>query len=522
MNLMRRLVASPQLCITLVVLVLYGMAFNPYVPPQNGDDISYFHGALSIAAGEGFKEQGKWIIDWPPVQSSLIALVMRLTGIRDYYIGKIFNGFAVLVSLLLAHRLMVAERRIQPTLCCLLIALFPTSLHIGSGGQADFTYFAFSMIFFLLIEKLRRERSLHLAILCGILLGIVSLTRWQGVLMGICLVFQSLAIGLKPESTNFFNRLKSVWQECLAAAIGGGVFVIWEQWLQICARNGTAAASNYEYHGSAIWHVPRPIELFIEILNLLTQLKNIVVTLVPTFSLPLLIIVWIFFGLTCWGGVLRIRKYGWLATDVFLISMILLLATYAYKESRYAIPIAPFLLDYFFRGLQDVHSRIIEAIRGSQKSAAIQRIAFFVFWISGLLAFDATLLFYGDGETLGPACQVLLPNNRAYLRGYHRDLYDICKQLPKDYPNAIVASDKFHKQLIRHYSGLESHFVGYAPDAKYSVFIQVDPACLPKRFDELTKIEFDFPPSLKGRLTNPRKSGYVTLWDVDAMKVPVP
>ena len=504
----------------LVVLVLYGLAFNPYVPPENGDDISYFHGALSIAAGEGFKEQGKWIIDWPPVQSSLVALAMRLTGIREYYIAKILNVFAVLVSLLLAHRLMVAECRIRPALSCFLIAIFPTSLVIGSAGQADFTYFAFSMIFFLLVAKLRQERSLLLAILCGVVLGIVSLTRWQGVLMGIGLAFQWIEIGLKSGRASLLGRFAAVWQESLASVIGAGIFLVWKLWLQICHRHGTAAASNYDYHGSAIWHFPNPIELFVEILNLLTQYKNVAITLFPSFLYPLLAIVWIFFGLTCWGGILRIQKYGWLATDAFFIAMVFLLSSYAYKESRYAIPLAPFFLDYFFRGLHDVHLRIIEAIRGGRPMADIQRKIFFGLWISGLLAFDSILLFYGDGESMGPACQLLLSDNRAYLRGYHCDLYDICKQLPKDYPNAIVASDKFHKQLIRHYSGLEAHFVGYAPDAKFTVFIQVDPACLPKRVDDLTKSEFEFPPSLEGRLSNPRKSGYVTLWDVDAMKPP--
>ena len=105
MNLLRRLATSPQLCIISVVVVLYTLAFNPYVPPQNGDDISYYQGALSIVAGDGFTEQGKWIVDWPPVESSLVALAMLVTGLREYYVAKIVHGIAVLISLLLAHRL---------------------------------------------------------------------------------------------------------------------------------------------------------------------------------------------------------------------------------------------------------------------------------------------------------------------------------------------------------------------------------------------------------------------------------
>ncbi len=194
----------------------------------------------------------------------------------------------------------------------------------------------------------------------------------------------------------------------------------------------------------------------------------------------------------------------------------LLLSTYAYKESRYIIPVAPFLMDYLFRGLSDLHSRLLQVLKANDTILRYQRVAFFSIWIAGLLAFDAILIFYGDGESVGPGSQLLLSDNLDYLRGYHRDLYEVCKRLSKEYPDAVVASDKFHKQLIRHYSGLKTHFVGYAPNEKYNVFVQVSAECLSKRADDLTKQELEFPPSLDGRLSNPRVSGYVTLWDVDA------
>lgn len=519
MNLLRRL-ATPPFCILSAVVVLYTLAFNPYVPPQNGDDISYFHGALSIVAGNGFTEQGKWIVDWPPVHSLLVAIAMLMTGLREYYVAKIVHGIAVLISLLLAHRLMGSEKRLQPTLCCFLIAIFPTSLSVGSGGQADFLYFAFSMFFFLLVARLRRRRSLAIAILCGIVLGCVSLTRWQGVFLGVGLAFQFLEINWRAKAEGWGQRVLAGGPELLASTIGASIFLAWKVWLEVCLRNGTAGISNYDYHGIAIWHFPNPIEISKGILNLYTQLDNVVLTIAPSLSMPLIAVVLVFLAVLLWGFALRIREHGWLCTDAYLVATLLLLASYSYSASRYMIPLSPFLLDYLFRGLGDVHSRIVKAIRGSDGMRLIQQKVFFAVWIMGLLTFDAILLFYGDGDSMGPACQFLLTDNRSYLRGYHRDLYDVCKELPSQYPNAIVASDKFHKQLIRHYSGLEAHFVGYAPDAKYSVFIQVDPACLPKRVDELTKSELEFPPSLEGRLSNPRKSGYVTLWDVDAEKKP--
>lgn len=504
----------------LVVFVLYGLAFNVYVPPTNGDDVTYFQGALSIADGDGFKEQGKWIIDWPPVQSTLDAAAIWLTGIREYYLVKIINGIAVLLSLLLAYRLMVSESRCQPLLSCILIAIFPTSLIVGSGGQADFTFFAFSMGFFLLVAKLRRQRRISIAILCGALLGIASLTRWQGVLLGTCLVFQGVLVSHIFKRRSEVSVLKFPWLEFMAAAIGATIFLSWILWIAYCKELGMGGVSNYEYLAESIWAAPDPMEMFTGFLNLLTQFENVVLTVSPILAAPLALVVVFFLGFCIWGFILRIRSYGWLATDVFFLCTIILLSIYAYKESRYAIPIAPFLLDYFFRALHDLHSRWIRSMQWSDRLQTLHRRLFFATWIVGLVSFDAILIFYGDGESMGPACQFMLADNRDYLRGYHRDLYDVCKRIQKEYPNAVVASDKFHKQMIRYYSGLETHFVGFAPDARYQVFIQIDEACLPKRANILARGELEFPASLDGRLSNPRVSGFVTLWDVDAKTSP--
>ncbi|MEM0970314.1 MAG: hypothetical protein AAGJ31_13230, partial [Verrucomicrobiota bacterium] len=65
--------AYPFRSICVVVLLLYGSAMNPYVAPNSGDDTTYYQGALSLARGEGYREQGLFIKDWPPVQSLLTA-----------------------------------------------------------------------------------------------------------------------------------------------------------------------------------------------------------------------------------------------------------------------------------------------------------------------------------------------------------------------------------------------------------------------------------------------------------------
>ena len=500
----------------MLVSILYGLAFNAYVQPTNGDDITYFHGALSIVSGDGFTEQGKWIVDWPPVHSSIVAVAMLLTGIRDFYLVKIINSVALLAAVLLAYRVMVREYRTLPLLSCILIAIFPTSLVVGTAGQADFCYFAFSMLFLLLLEKLRSLRHVWVALLCGLSLGVTSLTRWQGTLLGVCLIFQACSIGFRTKPWKFGPFFKSIWLEVIASVIGASLFVAWKIWLHICVQRGLGGFSNYQYLGRSIWSVPDPLETFSAHLNLLTQVENLVLTLCPTLLLPLKIVVILFVAVCIWGFILRISERGWFASDAFVLCTLWMLSMYAYKESRYGIPLAPFLLDYLFRGLYAFHLQIASLLKTSERMQQSQRVGFFAIWIVGLFAFDGLLIFYGDGESMGPACQFLLENNRDYLRGYHRDLYDVCKQLQAQNPTAIIATDKFHKQLIRHYSGLEAHFVEFAPNANYKLFIQVDPLCLTKRANDLARHELDFPPSLMGRISNPRPTGYVTLWDVDA------
>ncbi|MDZ4851458.1 MAG: hypothetical protein SGI77_19380 [Pirellulaceae bacterium] len=515
MNLIR-IANSTRIFLFLLVLGIYGLMFNVYVPPSNGDDITYFHGALSIAAGAGFKEQGRWIIDWPPVQSALMATTMLLTGVREYYLAKIINGLAVFLALAMAHRVMVLENRSSPLLICALIAIFPTALVVGSAGQADFTFFAISMLFILLVAILRERRQLRWAIACGCVLGIASLTRWIGVVLGVILVYQAIEVAYKSEKKNFYASSMSAWFEIAASIIGASFFLAWKGWLHLCKQSGMRSVSNYEYLGSSIWNPPNPHELFVGFLNLLTQLENIVLTLSPNLSWWVSGLASLFLLLCTWGFVVRIREHGWRASDAYFLATLILLSVYAYKESRYGIPIAPFLLDYVFTGLRIFHKRVMFFFGRKDLSSLLLPRLFFTIWITGLMAMDFILIFRGDGESMGPACQFLLVDNRDYLRGYHCDLYDTCKQISREYPDAIVASDKFHKQLIRYYSGLETHFVGYAPNLEYKIFVEVSKDSLSNRANELTRNELDFPTSLEGRLSNPRRRGMVTLWDVDA------
>ena len=480
----------------LAVLLLYVLGFNYYVPPSNGDDVTYYHGALSIAAGEGFKSQGSWIQDWPPGQSLLVAMAMKLLGSREYYVAKIVNLFAVLLALLLAHRLMVAEQRKLPAVACLLIAASPTSLVTGTAGQADFTFFALTMLFFLLLQRVSQSRTWLDAGLCGVVLGLASLTRWQGVLLGAGIVFQVVKQVRSKDKG-------SVSAPVLSAAVGAGIFLAWKYWLHVCEAAGTAASSNYEYQKTNLWWQPAPLELGGEILNLFTQFENVILRLFPSGNWLVSLTTVFFLAILTYGFCLRIRLHGRRPSDVYVLVTLAMYAVYAYKEARYAIPLAPFLLDYLFTGV----------------AALVQKPKFLRLavgcWFAGLLAIDGVLLFYGDGQTMGPRCQLLLNEERDFLRGYYLDLYDTCQNIKRTSPQAVLACDKFHTRIVRHYTGLETYFPGYAPDMDFDLFLEVQGVKFSKAMPSILQTELQRPPILAGRLANPQTQGKITVWHVD-------
>jgi hypothetical protein len=210
-----------------------------------------------------------------------------------------------------------------------------------------------------------------------------------------------------------------------------------------------------------------------------------------------------FLAILGYGFCLRIARHGWRAADCYVLATLAMYTVYAYKEARYAIPLAPFLLDYLFTGLSVL-----------VKSKAWVRLAL-ACWFALLLAIDGVLLFHGDGRSMGPRCQLLLNDERDFLRGYYLDLYDACKEIQHTFPHSTLACDKFHTRIVRHYTQLPTYFPGYAPDKTYDLFLEVRDVEFPGGVGSIMQAELVRPPSLNGRLSNPRTRGQVTYWQVD-------
>ena len=481
--------------ICVLAFSLYSLGINNYVQPTNGDDTTYFLGALSLARGEGYTEQGLWIEDWPPVQSALTALAILCTGVEEFYIVKFVNLFAVLLSLVMAYRFMLNEDRSHPMIACLLIATSPTSLLNGTAGQADFTYFALSLAFFFLLERLKNSRCLFHALLLGLVLGTASLTRYQGVLLGVGILFQAWQM-LRAK------QWKSLFLEGIAASMGAAIFLGWKYWIHKCRLEGITTGSNYDLQGQKIWWQPDPLELGGEILNFFSQLENAIYKILPNGDWLVSLAAIVLMAILAYGFYLRVREVGWRATDIYVLASLSLYTIYAYKEARYFIHLAPFLLDYFFRAL----AVFFNSARTPRMILAL--------WFSGFLAIDGILLFHGDGSTMGPRCQLLLEDERSYTRGHYREIYDVCQELKENYPNAVLACDKYHTRIVRHYSGLETYHPGQTPNKEYDLYLEVSGFEFSSGVSSIMPSELQRPASLEGRLTNPLRRGNITIWQV--------
>ena len=162
-----------------------------------------------------------------------------------------------------------------------------------------------------------------------------------------------------------------------------------------------------------------------------------------------------------------------------------------------------FLLDYLFTGVAALvrKPKFLRLVVGC--------------WFAGLLAIDGVLLFYGDGQTMGPRCQLLLNEERDFLRGYYLDLYDTCQIIKRTSPQAVLACDKFHTRIVRHYTGLETYFPGYAPEVDFDLFLEVQGVKFSEAMPSILQDELERPPILAGRLINPQTQGKITVWQVD-------
>lgn len=331
-------------------LILYLFGINAYFIPDAYDNVIFFQGGKAIADSGHFLWLGKYVVDWGPGFSALLAIPFKL-GFDSISDAKFFVWLFVLAGSIFAYRFLCREKRPYPAITIAIVLLLPVGLSQASRIMAEWPYIAFSFLFLHLLHRLPFSRRPWLmAIFVGLLLGYTSLIRFIGVLLGAAVVAQAWT-RIRGEAKWQF---KKALPELVVALVGTSVFFGWKLWVAIQAKAGMATESMYYTEGwiERIFSNPSPTLLGENISQLLFQW----VAIEERFGVP-----WVVFslGLVVVVGVMGIgvaelwRQRNLRPVDAYTMAVLILIMFIAERAfPRYLLPVAPLLVNYFVIGLR--------------------------------------------------------------------------------------------------------------------------------------------------------------------------
>lgn len=463
----------PTALLLFLPLLLYGAAVNPYFPPGTYDDIVFYYGARSLAESGSFQFGGKYVVDWAPGLSVLLAVPMSL-GFESVWAAKLCILLCVSAGLFLTFRYLRAEGRPRALVTCTLFALLPTGFMMGTGIMTEWPFIALSFLFLGLLRSLDGERrGLPLAALAGLVLGAASLTRWIGVLLGAAVLSQALSrMKAKPG-------FRAILPEFLVAAIGAALFCLWK--LKLVWQVGSGAAEPSTYY-RAYWYLDlfastefsalpfRIGDLFFQV----SSLSRYLGTDGPAMRMA----VWGVSGpLILWGAVWRFRRCGIQPGDWYALATLALFALLKQNpQVRYLLPIAPFLLSYFLVGLdaalgapECLTSRWRAGLTGAALAA----------WAAALVVLDGYLLFRGNvtGSHAG-LCSLVSPNADAFYKGPWKDMYRAGQFIAEAGSSEVVSVTGQKDKYVLAFSGHGA--TDFPPKGGVDLVVEIAPDRLPE------------------------------------------
>jgi len=430
---------SPRtIAVLLLPLVLYVAALNPYFPPDNYDDLVYYSGAVSLAEELSFKEEGIHIVDWPPVLSAVIAIPFAL-GLESLWTAKICILFAAAAGLIAGWWHYRREGRPAPLLTFVLFALLPISFMMGTRLMTEWPYFLVSALFLHALSRLRPPIwQTGPVVLAGTLLATATLTRFVGVLLGAAVLAQAI------EKLVVTRRWRSVLPELLTAAIGAAGFLLWKAKLHWQIQAGTAAGTVYYTDGVTPDMIGRfePLTLLPRITDLFFHINTVIAA--QGWEGPLATLICAVPGLIVILGLMaRLATRERSPTDWYVVALLALVACLGNdQQTRYLMPIAPFLIGYGLAGC----TKLFGWVRPGEhpRMGPMPRLGLAA-WITVLIAGATHLLFIGNAKrTHGALCYFVSPTPAHFYRGDWLDLYQACQHV-REHPTrgqlALVGDD---------------------------------------------------------------------------------
>jgi hypothetical protein len=418
--------------LVLLPVVLYAAALNPFFLPGCYDDIVYYFGARSLAAEGSFKFCQKYIVDWPPGPSVLMAIPFRL-GWQSVVSAKVCVLLCAAAGLFFGFKLFQKEERPFPALTFSLFGLLPISFLMGTRTMSEWPYFLASILFLHVLRELRRpDTNLLTAVGAGLLLGAASLTKFTGVLLGASVVAQMTQKWMHSRKN---SPLRAIWPELITALIGAGCFLAWRVKLGWQLAAGTADPPVYYRAG---WlKVFNPFSIPEKITDLLFHPQS-VMSVLGLKGLPALLVLALPGLVVLTGLVLRLRSREQTPADWYVLSMLVLFSFIGNnQQTRYLMPVAPFLISYGLLACRHSSQWLVRRIP-SFKIFPVRLAA--VGYFALLSAGAVQLLVVGNltGNHRG-LCYWINPTPERFYRGYWLDLYRACHAIRNDSTPGRVA-----------------------------------------------------------------------------------
>jgi hypothetical protein len=473
--------------LVLLPLAIYALALNPHFLPATYDNIVYYFGGVSLADHGSFQFREKFISDWQPGFSALLALPFRLAG-PSVWMAKICVLLSAAGGLILALRLFQNERRDSPVLSLCLFALLPVSFAMGVCIMSEWPYFLASMLFLHALHYLRAPvsdrasllRRLSPAVGTGLLLGLASLTKVTGVLLGAAVVAQMAEKFVRSKKGRGFQ---AVLPELVTALLGGGLFLIWKAKIQWQIHAGTALP--YEYYRSgwipehlnqfAPLNVPGIItDLFCHSKPVLTGLGWTGWTAGLACAVPgLLVLI---------GLLARLFSSERCPSDWYVVALIGLFSFVGTnQQTRYLMPVGPFLISYGFHGCRQIGRWLRLPAQWHQSWAA--RLALGA-WFLLLTASAFRVVFLGDFSSTHNALFYFLSRTpEQFYRGSWSDRYQACQAVKNDPTPGSVAVIGGDDKYVTAFTG--RRWLEFDPAKEFAFLLVLDRGELPQTLDAL-------------------------------------
>ena len=458
--------ALPAWLCFFALLCLAGL--NPYFRPDYHDNITYYVAAESILAGEGYTFQGAPIADWPPVTSLILAAVFAIFG-TSIFAAKLVSIAAAIASVLLANRLLRREQRPDRLKTIALFTLTPIALLTATTVASDWVCAAFSFGCLLTLWHLRRKRGLQLAVATGVLLGLAALTRQTGVLLGAAIVAQGFSIVRRAG-------IRAVLPECIAASVGASMYLAWGAYTSSQLAKHPALTGNYANEGLSLFTDFSLSELSISIFDLFWKWDDILekfgVPIGPSTALLILPS-----AVLVTGVVSIIRRREFHPSDFYTLAILALIFGYHWKMSRYLLPVAPFLIAWFFAGLRSISEGIARHRDGDEPHRDLLVPTMAALWVAFLIPLNVFVLFNKTGNGAHRGISTLsnpLPTD--YYEGHWADLHAACEAINRnDHPGAVAGSG-FYLRYIKVFTDRVATDAEHPPDTPvaYAIFIADD------------------------------------------------